>query len=219
VVTSVSQNAIVNRSLSNMEVDVYNSAGEVVRHLYAVVADSSNTQMTNVSLNSNVIKPGSSSPGEPSTVQILALTSSAPVTVVWDGTADAGGWVTPGEYQVEVHWNNGNGGTTDITRTVLVLSNSGITGNVVARPNVLNTVNGFTTTFDASGVQNAYSIKVNIYTIAGELVQSLTSASGTPIQPWSPVGLASGIYLANVEVHNASGGVVNRQFVKVLYLH
>ncbi len=219
VVTSVSQNAIVNRSLSKIEIDIYNSAGEVVRHLYDFVDDSSSTQMTNVTLGSNVIKPGSVSPGEPSTVQILAQTSSAPVTVVWDGTADGGGWVTPGEYQVEVHWNNGSGSTTDITRSVLVLSNNGITGNVVARPNVLNTVNGFTTTFDASGVQNASSIKVNIYTIAGELVQNMTSASGMPVQPWSPVGLASGIYLANVEVHNANGGVVNRQFVKVLLLH
>jgi uncharacterized repeat protein (TIGR01451 family) len=219
VVTSVSQNAIVNRSLSKIEVDIYNSAGEIVRHLYDLVDDSSSAQMTNVSLNSNVIKPGSVSPGQPSTVQILAQTSSAPVTVVWDGTADGGAWVTPGEYQVEVHWNNGTGTTTDISRTVLVLANNGITGKVVARPNVLNTANGFTTTFDATGVQNAYSIKVNIYTIAGELVQSLTSASGNPVQPWSPVGLASGIYLANVEVINSNGGLVNRQFVKVLYLH
>ena len=84
-------------------------------------------------------------------------------------------------------------------------------------PNILNATNGMTTTFNAAGVTNASGLKVKIYTIAGELVQAFVS--GTPTAAWNASGLASGIYIANVEVDNANGGVVSQQRLKILVLH
>ncbi len=221
VVTSVSQKAIVNRSLSNVEVDIFNSAGEVVRKLYNVVANSTNSSMTNVTLSTNVFKPSLSAPvsstGTASYLLIVAQDSAGPVTLLWDGTSDSGSLVTPGEYEVQVHWADGSGTTTDITRTVLVVAGGGINGVALARPNVLSTATTMNTIFDASSVMNAAALKIKIYTVAAELVQSFTVASN--MAPWNASGLASGIYIANVEIDNASGGVINSQRLKILVLH
>jgi fimbrial isopeptide formation D2 family protein len=220
VVTSVSQTAIVSRNLSNVEVDIYNEAGEVVRKLFNVIANPTTSNMTNVTLSSTVMQPNVNNlQNAPTTslLQILVQDTNAPVTLTWDGTANSGTYVTPGIYEIEVHWTNGNGTTTDITRTILVLPNAGVSGIAVAKPNILNAANGMTTTFDAMGVANASSLKVKIYTIAGELVQSF--ASGTLTAPWNASGMASGIYIACVEVDNANGGVVNQQRLKILVIH
>jgi len=220
VVTSVSQNAIVSRSLSSVEVDIFNGAGEVVRKLYNVVANSTTSNMTNVILSSTVLQPNANNVQNPSTsslLQILVQDSNAPVTLTWDGTNNLGTTVTPGQYQIEVHWTNGDGTTTDITRTIMVLTNTGVSGIVVAKPNILNATNGMTTTFNAAGVTNASGLKVKIYTIAGELVQAFVS--GTPTAIWNASGLASGIYIANVEVDNANGGTINQERLKILVLH
>jgi flagellar hook assembly protein FlgD len=234
VVTSVAQNAIVNRSLSNIEADVYNSSGEVVRKLYYVVDDPVGSNMTNVTLSSNVLRPslnahtsisGGTTYTAPTTVisydttveTIYIQTSGTPVTLVWDGTNNGGTIVTPGEYTIEVHWNNGSGQTTDISRQVLVMANTSISGAAIARPNVLGPATTLTTTFDASSVLMAAGLKIKIFTVTGELIQSFSAASTTA--PWSAAGLASGIYIANIEIDNANGGVINQQRLKILVIH
>ncbi len=222
VVTSVSQKAIVNRSLSNVEVDIFNEAGEVVRKLYNVLSNATNSTMTNVKLSTNVLRPSLSAPvsaysSTASYLSIVAEDSSSPVTLIWDGTSDGGSLVSPGEYEVQVHWTDGNGTTTDITRTVLVLPVSSISGIAMAEPNVLTSATTMTTTFDATRVLNATAMKIKIFTVAGELVQSFSVGSNTA--PWNASGLASGIYIANVEIDNASGGVINTQRLKILVLH
>jgi hypothetical protein len=220
VVTSVSQKAIVNRNLSKVEVDIFNQAGEVVRRLYNVVANATNSTMTNVSLSTNVMKPNLGTTFGTTTASNLTITvedSSSPVILVWDGSSDSGTFVTPGEYEVQVHWTDGNGTTTDITRTVLVLQSASVSGVALAEPNVLTSSTTMVTTFDASRVLNVTAMKIKIYTVAGELIQSFGVASNTT--PWNASGLASGIYIANVEMDNASGGVVNSQRLKILVLH
>jgi uncharacterized repeat protein (TIGR01451 family) len=219
-VTSVSQTAIVNRGLSNVEVDIFNGAGEIVRKLYNVVDNASNSSMTNVTLSTNLLQPNASGvPSSPmsSLLQIFVQDTNAPVTLTWDGTASSGTYVTPGTYSIEVHWTNGNGTTTDITRTIQVLPSTGVSSIAVARPNVLDAKNGTITTFDATGVLNAAGLKVKIYTIAGELVQTLQSSQAT--MTWNTSAMASGIYIASVEVDNANGGAVNDQRLKILVVH
>jgi len=219
LVTSVSQNAIVSRSLSQVEVDIYNGAGELVRTLYNSFANPTTSSMTNVLLSSTVLQPNTNnaSTGVASQLQIWVQDTNQPVTLIWDGSNNNGTYVNSGQYEIQVHWTNGSGNTTDITRTVLVIPTAGVGGIAVARPNILNAVNGMTTVFDTSGVTNASSLKVKIYTIAGELARSL--ASGSPTVNWNASGMASGIYIAVVEIDNASGGIVNQQRLKILVLH
>jgi flagellar hook assembly protein FlgD len=217
-VTTVAQDATVNRQLSNITATIYNSAGEVVRTLYNVVLDGNNSQMTNVNLSSTVIQPGSTSTTA-STLQIIVMNSGSPVTLTWDGTNNQGTVVTPGSYTVQLNWDDGQGQTTDISRTVIVTGGGGATGTVLAEPNVLEPSQTLTTTFNGTGVTNAWTVNVKIYTIAGQMVTSLQGAPGMQSAQWTATGIASGLYFAVVEVQDANGGVIEHQTLKLLVLH
>jgi flagellar hook assembly protein FlgD len=219
-VTSVSQQATVNRQLSNITATIYNSAGEVVRTLYNLVGDGSSSQMTNVNLSSNVITPGSVINGSKGDLQIIVDTSSGnPVTLTWDGTNNLATVVTPGTYSIELHWDDGQGQTADISRSVLVLAGGGANGRVLAEPNVLEPTQTMTTTFNGTGITNAWTLTVKIYTIAGQMVTVIQGATGTATAQWAAAGIASGLYLASVEVRDTNGGVIEHQTLKVLVLH
>jgi len=222
-VTSISQNVVVNRSISDVEVDIFNQAGEVVRKLYNVMSNPVGSSMTNISLSSSVLKPSLSAPvsgtGQtPAQVKIYIEDSSAPVTLTWDGSADNGNFVTPGEYQIQVHWSNGNGNSTNITRSLLVMPTTGASGKVLAKPNELNKDNGYSTRLDGSAVSGAASIKARVYTLMGELVKSLSNPSA-PYMDWDASGKASGLYIAVVEMDSANGEVLSHQKVKILLIH
>ncbi len=218
VVTSVSQQAVVNRQLSNITANIFNSSGELVRTLYNVVSDSFNSQMTNVNLSSSVISPGSVLSGNSGGLTITVITSGTPVTLTWDGTNNSATMVTPGSYTIQLNWDNGQS-TTDISRTVLVIPASGSTGVAMARPNVLEPSQTMITTFDGSGIPNAYSVNAKVYTIAGQLVKPIQGTPGATSAQWDASGMASGIYFAVVDVLNANGGNIDHQTFKILVLH
>jgi flagellar hook assembly protein FlgD len=224
IVTSVTQRAIVARTLTSVSGIIYNSAGEAVRNLYNLVDDAKGLTMENLILNTSTIKPNASGAvsvngGTPTQVDIAIQTSGTPVTLVWDGTNNNGACVSPGVYSLNINWNDGAGHTQNISREITVLPGTAATGLAVAKPNVLNSTNGMIATFDATNVSNAYSIQVQIYTMAGEKVRSLSSFSGFPQVGWIATGMASGIYIATVNVQNASGGTISVQRLKVLVLH
>jgi flagellar hook assembly protein FlgD len=218
-VTSVSQQATVNRQLSNITATIYNSAGEVVRTLYNLVGDGSSSQMTNVNLSSDVIAPGSVINGSKSELQIIIDTTGTAVTLTWDGTNNLATVVTPGTYSIELHWDDGQGQTADISRSVLVLAGGGAGGTVLAEPNVLEPAQTMTTTFNGTGITNAWTLTVKIYTIAGQMMTVIQGATGTATAQWTAAGIASGLYLASVEVRDTNGGVIEHQTLKVLVLH
>ncbi len=218
VATSVQQQATVSRQLSNVTATIYNSSGEAVRTLYSVVSVASNSQMTNVNLSSNVMILGQPAGGSAALLRIVVNTTGAPVTMTWDGTNNSATNVTPGTYQIELHWDDGQGQSSNITRTITVVSGGGASGTVLAEPNVL--VTGLTsTTFNATGITNAWTLNVKIYTIAGELITSITGAPGTASAPWNASGMASGIYIAVATVQDVNGGTLGVRTMKVLILH
>ncbi len=224
LVTSVSQRAIVARALTSVSGIVYNSAGEAVRSLYSMVDDARGLIMNDLVLSSDTIKPNAAgavtaSGGTPSQVVIVIQTSGSPVTLIWDGTNNNGVCVSPGVYSVNINWNDGSGHTQNISREITVLTETMATGAAVAKPNVLNSANGMTATFDATNVSGAYSIQVQIYTMAGEKVRTLSSFHGFPQVGWIATGMASGIYVASVNIQNAGGGTIGTQRLKVLVLH
>ena len=100
------------------------------------------------------------------------------MTLIWDGTNNSGTAVTPGTYEIEVHWDDGQGQTSNISRNVLVVG-VGVSGVAVARPNVLSPQQTLITTFDATGIVNVAALSVNIYTLAGERVATVTGTPGS----------------------------------------
>ena len=216
-VIAVSQNVTVTRPYAQLSANIYNEAGEVVKHLYAQVASVPNAVMTDVQLSSSVIQPGVVSPNSTSSAQIVIQTSSGGVTLSWDGTNDAGAIVTDGSYVIGVHWNNGNGQIQDLTREITV-TGGGHLDQVVAAPNVLTGTN--TTVAFSTQSASAYTLRVRVYTVAGELVATVLGGSGTNQVAWDASGKASGLYLAVAEMTNPqTGTVIGRQILKISVVH
>ncbi|HJT24528.1 MAG TPA: hypothetical protein VJ873_08110, partial [bacterium] len=216
-VTTVSKTVTVSRSYAQVVSNIYNEAGEVVRHLYGQAASLPNSAMTDVKLSANAIQPGIGPPSSAASVQILIETSSGAVTLSWDGANDAGAIVTDGVYEIGVHWDNGNGQVQNLTKEISVTGADHL-NQVVAAPNVLTGANS-TVTFSLRST-SAYTLKVRIYTTAGELVGAATGGEGANQASWNPSGKASGIYIAVIDLTNPqAGGVTGRQILKISIIH
>jgi len=217
VVTSVTQDVKVDRVVSTVLVNVYNEAGEIVKHLYErVVAPSGSIQ--SILLSSNTIQPGSS--GTPNQIVTIQVTlSDSLFNVVWDGTSDTGSLVTNGRYLVEANWiNPQGGGTQTITRSVSVTSTGAdpVGGQVYAQPNVLT--GGQTSTLLKVDSSLSLGLTARIYTVVGELVTVLEGQPGSNQVSWNTAGLASGLYVASVELRS-SAGLVAKQVTHILIKH
>ena len=215
-VTTISQQVTVSRPYATVEADIYNEAGELIRHLYTQAANTGGSQITAVNLSSNTISPGTSPSAPFSSVQIFIQTSGRPVTLVWDGTNDSGTKVTDGVYEVQVHWNSGQGEQTDITREITV-TGGGHLNTVIAVPNILTPASS--TAYFIVQSASSYTLKARIYTVAGELVKMVTGGSGANQVSWDSNGLSSGLYIAVVELITPQGGLSGRQILKISVIH
>jgi hypothetical protein len=220
VVKTVTQQVLVSRSLYKVTILIYNEAGEVVKHLYAFTDDPGPNEVTGVQLSTNTIEPtnGSSAAGTPTQLSIILSNGT---TVVWDGRGDNGNIVQNGQYLIEVHTVDGQGGETVITQQVSVLGNNRKNvGILQAEPNVLTKATGLTTTIvDNSGL--GLTLTAHLYTTAGELISQKTNtgAAGSGQVTLDFSSLASGLYLVVVDGVNAKGGVVDHQTLKIAVFH
>ena len=153
---------------------------------------------------------------------MLNIVLSGGTTLVWDGRNDSGQIVSNGQYFISVHSDDGLGGVSTVTKEVTVhhpeLNIS--SGKVLVYPNPDSVrVNGTNITFAANG-NPPVTLDVNIYTITGELVTRLTGQPGTSSLIWdfSATSLASGLYLADIEIHDGQGAM-ERQISKLLIIH
>jgi uncharacterized repeat protein (TIGR01451 family) len=216
-VNSVTQEAMVSRSLSNIVIDIYNEAGEVVRHLYSTLDDSTNNLITAIVLSSSVIDPHATVTGVPSLVSIA--TGTGVFLSSWDGRSDSGEIVSNGDYFVEINMVNGNGGQTNITQRVIVQgqSQNWEDGVVKAQPNVLSSlVPGTMFTVQSP---DPLTLTVRVYDLAGELVTLLHGYPGTNQAYWKVSGMASGVYMAAVEMTQVDGRLAGRKTLKVMIEH
>lgn len=218
-VTTLTQPVIVDRAPASLTIGIYNSAGEEVRHLYQSEQNGGVPSMNGLQLSSNVLSQavlGGTTAGQGGLlIQVLGST----VTVTWNGRSDNGLFVAPGIYEVEAHWEGAGGQVEDVERTVVV-EPEGPEGRVVARPNVLNMLNGTNSTvFDATGVAGASQLEVAIYTIAGEFVKKVSGMQGTAQVPWNSQGYASGLYIASAVVYDAKGQMLVRQNLQIVLIH
>lgn len=218
VVTSITQLVTVSRSLAKVQVYIYNEAGEIVRRLTSYVDDPNNISLSNVSLSTSVISPTLSGTPTTGSTNLVHITTDTGMNLIWDGKNDNGAIVSNGYYQVEIHWQDGKGNDVVITRGILVQAGnqSFANGKVTAQPNVLT--KGSTKTTFVMNSSSAYTLKVWVYDMAGELLVSkvtrgdLNSNSVTVDMG----GVASGIYFGIVELTDASGGQAGRQTCKLL---
>ena len=216
-VTSTTQQATVNRSLYKVTVLVYNSVGEVVRHLYSYTDDPGLATVNGVQLSTDVIKPSyAPAAGVPSE---LTISLGNGTTLVWDGRNDTGSFVQTGEYFLEIHSTDGTGGNATVTKEVSVQEGNTGLKDVVLEPNLvdLSKGSGAVTFMGPQGVN--LTLRASVYTLAGELVTVVDGTPGTGTIGWSASGLASGLYLAVVEVRDNNGAFMGRQIKKITVRH
>ena len=213
---STTVDAQVNRALYATTVLIYNEAGEVVRHLYAYTSNPGQTNVTSAQLSTSVIEPsnGTSGGGTPSEVKISLSNGT---TVIWDGKSDNGSIVQNGQYFAEIHSMDGHGGDTLIDERISVLDGNNGTGPVFAKPNILTSANGYSTTF-VDTTAETLTLSVRVYTTAGELVTVVNGVPGTNAASWTATGLASGLYIAVVESSNPAGGNAGQKVLKLVVL-
>jgi flagellar hook assembly protein FlgD len=152
--------------------------------------------------------------GAPSSLSVIVDTTSAPITLTWDGRSDAGSYVSPGHYELGIHWDSGENGSQDFVRGILV------TGHVDSQapfiqPNKLDGTTGYTATF-MSGDPQTQELSVHIYTLAGELVFKDRKAVGA--LTWDGSSVASGIYIALIESWGSNGVFLGHETLKIAVL-
>ncbi len=213
MVTTTTLEAIVSRTLYQITVLIYNEAGEVVRHLYAYVSNPGETSVSNMSLSASMIAP--SEIGASVTPSQLNILLSNGTTIIWDGKSDSGSFVQNGVYLVEVQAGTGTGAL--IVQQVSVEGNNSSSGAgvVTAWPNVLNGSIGPMVTTLHTNSSLSLTLKASIYTVAGELVHVIEGSPGSNQVVWNGAGVASGVYLAQVDEFDANGGLLNRQVIKI----
>jgi len=163
-----------------------------------------------------VISPTLSGTPTTGVTNLVHITSDTGLNLIWDGKNDDGTIVANGHYEVEIHWQDGKGNDVVITRGILVQAGNQTfaDGKVTAKPNVLT--RGATKTTFVMNSGSAYTLKVWVYDMAGELLVSkvtrgeLNSNSVTVDMS----GVASGIYLGVVELTDVNGGNAGRQVCK-----
>jgi flagellar hook assembly protein FlgD len=216
VVNSVSQMVKVNRSIAKVQVQIYNEAGEIVRHLYSYVNDPSGAPMTSMSLSSSVIKPTADTTPDGAGTNVVNITTPNGVTLVWDGRGDNGAVVTNGRYEVAVYYTDGKGGQEAITQAVTVESTNTPSGytEIYAAPNVLKA--GVTTTTVKVKTGMSLTVGVKLYDVAGELVKTLQGQAGADQAALDAGDLASGLYFAIVDLTDAQGRLIGKKTLQIV---
>jgi hypothetical protein len=231
VTSTVSQTVSVNLSPSILTALVFNSAGEVVKHItesdiLAMIGGSglnvADFNVSQVKISSSVIVPNYSGSGAANSVLTITLASGQSFT--WNGMGDNGVILPNGTYFLEIQSaKQGTQGNQEITRVVNIEGATNPINGVELWPNPVyvgkNPQAQFRINTDA--VQ-ATSTDVKIYTLAGELVKPiLYNQPGDPSTIlWNLNGgtLASGTYIAVVEL-NSANGTIGHKVLKVMVIH
>ena len=214
--TSVSENVMVTRSIARVEVDVYDGAGEIVRHLYSYADDPNNTPLTDVKLSNTVIKPVAEGTPTPSGSGSVTITMPSGDTVVWDGKSDSGTVVTNGDYQIEVHFTDGKGGEETVSHGIIVES-ANLPSSVSAqvRPNIVTAGDPIQVRLNPVA---GYILVASLYDVAGELIETQTGTQVDQVDLDSSK-LASGLYIVRVKILDAQGDLAGQQYLHILVRH
>lgn len=232
VTTTVTHAISVQISRSTLEIAVYNEAGEIVKHFTQAEVQTllggaggsllpEDFNVGKVTLSSNTLSPAYGASPNPNAVMTITMGSGR--SFIWDGKGDSGAILTSGTYFLEIKSEPENQEHQETIMPIVIQNNNanGIVG-VVMGPNPIHLDQTTQAKFFINPGGSAFDgVNVKIYTIAGELLTSFHNVSGNPaLAVWdlSAGGVASGTYLAVVEMH-FNGGIIGRKIVKVIVFH
>jgi flagellar hook assembly protein FlgD len=230
VTTSVTKSINVLIVQSTLQITIYNEAGEVVlsyntQQIENMVAggilQASDFNLGLLELSSSVIAPSYSNPTAPDSYLLITLGSGGAVR--WDGRDSSGAIVTSGKYFIEIQTVVPGGGTQEVVREITVINHGqSAHSGVILAPNPVSLRLNSQAVFTLNGLSpEVASSQVKIYTIAGELVTTISNdPSGPGTITWNFNGsLASSAYICVVEMRSAAGGIIDRQILKAVLVH
>jgi hypothetical protein len=185
--------ATVLRAGTDSAVDIYNSAGERVRHFNVPLGQASYLRMD------ATFVPDAASPGLK-----IRWGEAAAEQLLWDGLDERGQRVSSGVYQVRVTQVAAGASSTLYSAFVTVLeAPSEPLQGLVAAPNPLSPTDG-AISVRAPSLGATGRMKVGLYNFAGELIVQ-GSGVGPRLDLSLPTKLAGGVYLLVVEAQGADG--------------
>jgi flagellar hook assembly protein FlgD len=203
-ITTFDAVANVVRQEAGAKVEIYNSAGELVKKLDLPKGKAGSTGL-GLSLSSPSISSGKG----------LTITAGS-LSVTWDGMDDQGDLVQSGQYVVKLTRTSGQGQVEVFTEAVTVLDaqqNSLSDAKVVPNPSAGS---GPITVVLVSGPSTSLNVHVEIYDLAGELVANLDNGGNASSISWDPGKASSGIYVIRLKAKSPQGQMASRTLKAVL---
>lgn len=226
VTTTITKNVTVSFDPSELQIAVYNEAGERVKNFTeaeleqltgAVVFTSADYNVGEAKISSGFLAP--SATGGPNST--LTITLGSGKSFAWDGKGDNGAYLTNGHYSMVVESQVPGGQPEQTTFSFIVQGAVNLPGVVLA-PNPVNSNQTSQARFLINlGTAQVDQVQVKIYTVAGELVQTLASQPGTPsvvVWDFTQRRIASGAYIAVVELYS-NGGMIGHETLTTVVLH
>jgi len=188
-------------------VAIYNSAGELVRHITRVPGSA---QFLKVS-------PSSFVEGKQGAGARISWGPSEIDSAGWDGSNDAGALVGPGLYEVTIVTEVAGQPASKHTAFVQVIGQTGgLLDGAAAVPNPVPSGDS-TLLLSIPNAAATDSVQVRLYTLAGGLVVQ-TSGGGPQILLDLPPGLSGGVYLVALQDYSPTQGLSQRSMLKIAIL-
>jgi flagellar hook assembly protein FlgD len=177
-----------------VKVEVYNSAGELVKHFDQPVSGTGSS--TGISLDKTHLTEGQS-------LNINYGLGSIP----WDGRNDSGQMVQSGEYLVKVTRSTGMGQTEVFSQSVTVVNGvSNSLSTALVAPNPAQLSDGKVSIYLDLSLSGPIQVQAFIYDLAGELLAQFSNQGHPNSLEWKLTGHeASGIYLVRLEAKDGMG--------------
>lgn len=199
---SFSVAAQVLRSGASDSVDVFNSAGERVRHYPLRLG-----AVSGLKLSADRFVPGQS--------QDLGLDWGGSAGLAWDGRDDAGRKVASGLYEVRINKHEAGSGTLVLRASVLVLETpSALLAGALAGPSPLRRGQRLRLLAPALGASGR--LKAVLYDLAGERVLN-GEGRGPALELPGTDALAGGAYVLAVEAEE--DGTYEQKLLKLALIH
>lgn len=218
-VNTVTKQVTVERSADELELNIYNSAGEIVRSIRQQSQVWTGSTIALIMPDALYLKPAG---GNEIKVQ---YTSNPLDTIVWDGRNGAGRLVGGGSYEIQVIIKK-NGVRIEVAKSVIIFTeDEQFIKEVKAYPNPLD--------LNAAGITFCWAqecpaglpegrMTVRVYNISGELVRSVESGLETGSVVMDLAGkksaLPPGLYTCRFDGMSFSGRT-NRAFCKFVIIH
>jgi hypothetical protein len=192
--TTWSESLTVLRTDVSTEVEVYNSAGELVWHEHAVPKSPGL-----VGISGRELAPGTGSSG-------LKITygSGSSDWLTWNGTGSLGQALSSGTYMVKVTQSGTGGKTTTSYSIALIQANVQVFAWAAAAPNPVPT-GSQSVMISLQGAAPGITAWGEVYNLVGEHVGSLSVASSGNLRWDIPSRLAAGVYLIQVSARDSQG--------------